>query len=406
MTAFSAGTRTVSLKVRPQPSLKPATDDKPALPLLAESPFAVLGGERRPAMVTAGIAPDARNCFGPRGAALLHSDGPLWVCDTGHHRLLGWRQLPGSDGVAADWLIGQDDFHREGRNAKGPVSAASVNVPTGICACGEGMAVADAWNHRVLIWQRIPGDSHVAADIVLGQADFHHNAANRGRDCADAGSMHWPYGVAWLDGKLFVADAENRRVLIWHGLPQYNGQPADQVLGQHDFDHRDENAGDEASAMSMRWPHGIALWRGNLCIADAGNNRIMIWRGMPGNNGEPCDVVLGQESVDKIDHNQSLYWPRANTLNMPYSLTSIGDWLLVADTASSRLLGWHIDDLATGADARALSGQHSFHDKGDNRWQLPCADSFCWPYGIQACGDIVVVADSGNNRISLWKCAV
>jgi hypothetical protein len=91
---------------------------------------------------------------------------------------------------------------------------------------------------------------------------------------------------------------------------------------------------------------------------------------------------------------------------MPYGLTVVDDWLLVADTASSRLLGWHVDDLKTGADARALTGQLNFHDKGDNRWQPACADSFCWPYGIQSMGDVIVVADSGNNRVSLWKLAV
>ena len=404
MSTLSQNTRhSITMKVRPQPSLKPAVHDGAApQALLADAPFAMLGAPRQPAMANAGIAPRADTCFGPRGAALLRPEGPLWVCDTGHHRLLGWRELPDRDGLDADWIIGQADFRHEGRNAKAGVGAATVNVPTGICACGEGMAVADAWNHRVLIWHRVPRGSHVAADIVLGQPDFHHNAANRGRDQADADSMHWPYGVAWLDGKLFVADSENRRVLIWDGLPQQHGQAADRVLGQHDFVHRDENAGTDADAMSMRWPHGIALWQGHLCVADAGNNRIMIWRGIPEDNGTPCDVVLGQKTLNQIDHNQSLYWPRANTLNMPYALAAMGPWLLVADTASSRLLGWHIDDLATGAAARALCGQHDFHDKGDNRWQLPCADSLCWPYGIQACGNTVVVADSGNNRVSLW----
>lgn len=55
-----------------------------------------------------------------------------------------------------------------------------------------------------------------------------------------------------------VADTDNRRVLIWFARPERNGQPADLVLGQIDFDRRDENAGGEPSRMSMRWPHAIA----------------------------------------------------------------------------------------------------------------------------------------------------
>jgi len=350
--------------------------------------------------------PDRQHCFGPRGAALLGDDGPLWVCDTGHHRLLGWRQRPQTDQQLADWVIGQPDFGREGRNAKGEVSDQSFNVPTGICACGEGLAVADAWNHRILIWKQVPQASHVPADIVLGQADFVSNQANHGDDVANASSFHWPYGVACIDGRLLVADAENRRVLIWNQPPTDNGQPADQVLGQRDFAIRDENAGGSPSASSMRWPHGIAWWRGHLCVSDAGNNRIMVWRGMPDRPGQACDFILGQDRADRVDHNQSLYWPRAGSLNMPYAIASADDWLIAADTASSRLVAWHIDDLATGADARALAGQANFHDKGDNRWQPPVADSLCWTYGIDVHGDTLTVSDSGNNRVSLWRLAL
>lgn len=405
---YKAGTANkVSMKVSPDPTLRVAeATEVPHVKLLADNPEVILGADRVPPMVTAGVSPDAKTCFGPRGAALFGADGPLWICDTGHHRLLGWRQCPTEDGRAADWVIGQSDFAHEGRNGKTDISAHSVNVPTGICRCGEGMAVADAWNHRILIWHKMPQADNVPADIVLGQADFASGEPNRGLDTATADSMHWPYGVHWHDGRLFVADSENRRVLIWNQLPKHNGQAADVVLGQTEFTLRDENAGHDPDAMSMRWPHGIAIWHDHLCVSDAGNNRIMIWRGVPQQNGQPCDIVLGQEQTDLVDHNQSLYWPRASTLNMPYAITVIGDWLITADTASSRLLGWHIDDLATGANARALCGQHNFHDKGDNRWQPPCADSLCWPYGIQSLGDTVVVADSGNNRVSLWTFAL
>ena len=106
-----------------------------------------------------------------------------------------------------------------------------------------------------------------------------------------------------------------------------------------------------------------------------------------------------------VDHNQSLYWPGAATLNMPYGISAAGDWLLAADTANSRLLGWHADDCATGAAARALTGQLDFMAKGDNRWQMPARDSLCWPYGITHCDGLAVVADSGNNRVLLWRLA-
>jgi hypothetical protein len=253
----------------------------------------------------------------------------------------------------------------------------------------------------------VPTHSHTPADRVLGQANFQTMLANRGKTTTTAAdSLHWPYGVQVAAGRLFVADAENRRVLIWNSLNVDNGQPADVVLGQHNLHNRHENAGGEPNAMSMRWPHGITLWQGKLCISDAGNNRIMIWDRIPDQHGAPCDWVLGQTSPFLVDHNRSLYWPRHDTLNMPYAIAACGDWLLVTDTANSRLLGWHIDDLESGAPARALSGQTNFHAKGDNRWRPAVDDSFCWPYGIQCLNDRVMVADSGNNRVSLWRLAV
>ena len=83
------------------------------------------------------------------------------------------------DHVAADFCIGQSDFAHEGRNAKGPPNGASFNVPTGVAATRDILAVADAWNHRVLIWHGLPERSR-PADVVLGQVDFSATQANRG----------------------------------------------------------------------------------------------------------------------------------------------------------------------------------------------------------------------------------
>ena len=394
------------LRVRLTPALKRGLVSAPAPALLDRAgPAVCIGASIGLDGLAEPVRPDACSLFGPRGACLIAPGGPLWVSDTGHHRLLGWAHAPHGDDSPADWVIGQLDFLHEGRNAKGVPGPSTLNVPTGITACGEGLAVADAWNHRVLLWHRLPRAHNVPADLVLGQADFSLCEANRGASVPSSQSLFWPYGVFWDGHRLWVADSGNRRVLCWNGLPGVNGQSADRVLGQDSFDCRNENAGGAPSAFSMRWPHDLALWRGRLCVADAGNNRIMVWDQAPTHNGAACDHVLGQNDALLVDNNQSLYWPTAASLNMPYGMAASGDWLLVADSANSRLIGWHIDDCATGASARVLTGQTEFAAKGDNRWQMPVRDSLCWPYGIRACGDTVVVSDSGNSRVVLWKLA-
>jgi hypothetical protein len=395
------------MRVSLTPALKrDAVPGDNGLPLLdGTGPLVCMGGATGADGLAVPVQPSATTLFGPRGACLLAEDGPLWVCDTGHHRLLGWRVRPPQDDTPADWVIGQPDFSHEGRNAKREPSAITLNVPTGIAPCGEGLVVADAWNHRVLIWRTRPEADNVPADIVLGQADFSGAESNRGGADATASTLFWPYGVFWDGDRLWVADTGNRRVLMWQGLPERNGQPADLVLGHDSFLLRDENGGGSPTASSMRWPHAIVLWQGRLCVADAGNNRIMVWQALPTQNNVPCDIMLGQRDFNLVDHNQSLYWPSPATLNMPYGLAAVGPWLLTADTANSRLLGWHESTLQTGAAATRLTGQEHFQAKGDNAWQPATRDSLCWPYGILAAGKIAVVADSGNNRVLLWPLA-
>ncbi|MGD1807533.1 hypothetical protein ACP6PL_19130 [Dapis sp. BLCC M126] len=347
------------------------------------------------------LKPSTTTMFGPRGACLISETGPLWVADTGHHRLLGWRQRPETDGQPADWVIGQPDFSQEGQNANGQTTAATVSVPTGICAYGEGLAVADAWNHRVLIWKQLPEDNNVPADIVLGQANFSENEPNRGKSETAADRMHWPYGVICHQGKLWVADTGNRRVLMWENLPEVNAQAADLVLGQANMNCRDENGGGEATAASMRWPHAITFWGERLVVTDAGNNRVMIWDGIPTENNQPCYVVVGQSQFDTVQLNQGVYFPSAVSLSMPYGVTAVGEWLIVADTANSRLLGWR-DVLGMGTPAIALSGQPDFKSKAENALSLhPTRQSLCWPYEISVCGNTAIIADSGNNRVLL-----
>jgi hypothetical protein len=375
----------------------------PALPLLdLGGARIVLGCKSAANGLAAPVVPGRSTLFAPRAACIGYG-GSLWVADTGHHRLLGWRTLPERDGMPADILLGQPGFEREGRNAKGEPGPATLNVPTGLAACGAGLALADAWNHRVLLWHRLPERDNQPADVVLGQEDFLCTEANRGHHGPAAGSLFWPYGVAWDGQRLWVADTGNRRVLVWNGLPTQNGQRADLVLGQTGFTCRDENAGHSADAASMRWPHGVAFLDGKVCVADAGNNRVMVWQHCPTENGQPCDGVLGQRDAVSLDHNQGDYWPGAATLNMPYGVVAIGAWLVVADTANSRLVAWHGDDLdSLGAPARRLAAQPDWSAKGDNRWQPATRDSLCWPFGLDADSRCAVIADSGNNRVLLW----
>lgn len=377
------------------------------IPTFTNDAKIILGKNITPEQIIIPLAATPSTIFSPRAACLISSNGPLWISDTGHHRLLGWQNLPTKDNQPADWVIGQPDFFHEGQNAKYKPTKSTLSVPTGICKYGNGLAVADAWNHRILIWFDIPKDSNIPADLVLGQANFTDNEPNRGNQQPAADTLHWPYGIFYYKNQLFVADTGNRRLLIWNSLPTENGQPADIVLGQPDMISRNENGGGSANASSMRWCHDITVWNNNLVVTDAGNNRVMIWQGIPTENNAPCELVLGQKNFNFVELNQGVYFPNRSSLSMPYGVDIWGDWLLVADTANSRLLGWKKREsmfLLHGADADIVIGQDSFISKSENRnFGLPTRQSLNWCYGIQVCGDMIIVSDSGNNRILIWN---
>ena len=359
----------------------------------------VLGG------VDAPLRAEADTLSGPRSAVLAGPHGPLFVCDTNHHRLLIWRLAPHADRTPADLVFGQPDWISAGRNARREIGPDTLNMPTGVAVGAGVLAVADAWNHRVLIWHGLPLSAKQPPDVVLGQIDFRSGLANRGRDRPAADTLNWCYGVAIRAGRLIVADTGNRRVLVWNSVPQINGAPADLVLGQRDFWSRDEGghpSDANGAAAGMRWPHAVALDGGRLLVADAGASRVMVWHHMPDLDGAPCDAVLGQANFGAAEHNRGASDPTAASLHMPHGIAAQAALVVVADTANSRLLGFEPAELDTGAAADRLAGQVGFAEKGENRWGDAGRDTLCWPYGISLCGATAVIADTGNNRVLLW----
>ncbi|ORJ57748.1 NHL repeat-containing protein [Mycobacterium simiae] len=335
--------------------------------------------------------------YSPRGVFL----GPehLVVADSGNHRVLLWHGIPTVDEQPADVVLGQPDGATEGRAAGGRGPERGMNLPTGVLVHDGRLVVADAWHHRILIWDTVPRHSDVAPDVVLGQPDASSVEPNGGADCW-AGSFYWPFGIAVIGDAFWVADTGNRRVLGWrNGIPA-PGEPADVVLGQPSAAHREENRGGSAGPASFRWPHDIAGHDDLLLIADAGNHRILGWSPPP-DGDRPADVLIGQP-----DFGSSQEWPygphTGDRFRFPYALGLAGDRLAVADTANNRILLW--DSLPThGRPADHVLAQPHFGANGENRWTSVQRDTLCWPYGLALCGDRLAVADSGNNRVVIWR---
>ena len=75
----------------------------------------------------------------------------------------------------------------------------------------------------------------------------------------------------------------------------------------------------------------------------------------------------------------------------------------MADTANNRVLLWDGWPAGSRAAADRVLGQPDFASIGENRWELVADDTFCWPYGLCLHDGTLAVADSGNNRVTLWE---
>ena len=365
-------------------------------------PVLRLGGASPGALALPPAAAEPGLMYAPRG---VWTDGErIVVADTGNHRVLVWRSWPGADGAPADVVIGQRDLFSEGPAAGGSDRARGLNLPTGVSVVDGDLVVADAWHHRLLRWDGVPDHDFAAPAQVLGQADLESVEPNRGGD-PTATSFYWPFGFGVVAGTFWVADTGNRRVLGWRGtsFPEHE-RPADIVLGQSSADVRDDNRGEVLGPAGFRWPHAVTGDDETLYVADAGDHRVVGFTPPPDLDRGP-DLVLGQPDFTTMSEFKNR--PQgASRMRFPYAVALHGGALVVADTSNNRVLLWErAPRSGAGAPADAVLAQPDMDANGENRWDAVLDDSLCWPYGLCVAGDLLAIADSGNNRVMVWDLA-
>ena len=177
------------------------------------------------------------------------------------------------NGADADGVLGQADFvsNAIATTQSGMLAPASVYVDP------EGrLWVAERDNHRVMRFDDAAAKADGAdADGVLGQAGFTTNTS-----ACDQNRMFYPRGVSGdLEGRLYVADGSNHRVLVFDNAAELpNGANASSLLGQFNFNQCTANTGG-VSAASLNTPSKIffdttanVLW-----VADWNNNRVLMF---------------------------------------------------------------------------------------------------------------------------------
>jgi len=162
--------------------------------------------------------------FGESGGGLaflfpgnLTSDGRnLVLADTRNNRVLVWNRAPRGNDLP-DLVLGQSDF--QGNSAG--VGLDRMNWPVGVATDGTRLVVADCWNDRLLVWNRMPQRSGVPADFELRALG------------GEGGGISMPYSV-WTDGRvLALANRGRGNLMVWRGFP-HSDRPADLVYSDSD----------------------------------------------------------------------------------------------------------------------------------------------------------------------------
>jgi len=195
----------------------------------------------------------------------------------------------------ADLVLGQQDFVTG--SFVTPYSAANLNHPSAVVVdpVSRKVFVADFDGDRVLRYPNVQSLTNGAgAEAVFGQSRFSDGLSGNGEL-----KISSPSGL-FLDrkGRLWVADSDNNRVLMYEAAIYRYTQPlADASFGQTTF--AANLSGTSSSQMSG--PRAVIVdSNDNLWVADTGNNRVLRFNSV---STKPAlaavaDGVLGQNGFN------------------------------------------------------------------------------------------------------------
>jgi hypothetical protein len=151
-------------------------------------------------------------------------------------------------------------------------------------------------------------------------------------------------------------------------------------------------------ACSSLLPASVSLNSGVFTVADGANHRVLVYpSGVPNADGTPPSVTLGAVNAQLCAATPPAT-PTASSLNGPRDSWSNGTILVVADTGNNRVLIWNSMPTSNGQPATVVLGQQTLSGN------LPQSGStgLNAPTSVTSDGSQLLVADTGNNRILQW----
>ena len=201
------------------------------------------------------------------------------------------------------------------------------------------------------------------AYLVLGQGDFSTAMSNRGADDPGDNTLSAPQSICKFGEMVFITDGGNHRVLVWDTFPEENGEPSNVVLGQEDFADCLENRGFSTTLDEMT-------------------------------------SGLGDENLDGFTISKA----EEDTMSLPTGVCVIDGKLYVVDSGNHRVTRWNGLPSEDGEPPALVMGQDNLEENEANRDGLIGSGSLFFPMGICSGDDQhVFVADKDNHRVLIWK---
>ncbi|MCX6013502.1 MAG: NHL repeat-containing protein [Chloroflexi bacterium] len=288
-------------------------------------------------------------------------DLKIYISDVDTNRVLVFNEITGND-QTADKALGQGDFTSSSLGT----SDVGLGNPTGVTSDNSKLYVSDKTNNRVMIWNLPIASNGQAANLVLGQTWFNSNSSG-----TSASQLNQPFDVSInADSDLFVSDSSNNRVMVYSSDITSNGQSADYVIGQSNF----TTSTSGTSSTKYNNPLGISTANGSiLFVADANNNRIMGYTSSITSNGQSANYNVGQTNTSgqSYFYGNAANNPINRGLDTPSSssLDTVHHKLFVADTGNNRVLIYNLntDDTLPDGYSDLVLGQQDFSRSSSNR---------------------------------------
>ncbi len=250
------------------------------------------------------------------------------------------------------------------------------------------------------------------ATRVLGQANF--EARNAGTTVS---TLDTPECFLVDGSRLLISDTGNNRVLIYNTA---NDLTPTVVLGQADFNGGQANQGLSGAALDrMSSPRGLAVTGTKLLVADADNNRVLIFDNYTtAVSGDFADRQVGQFDAADVDPNRGAGTGNtvSNGFSAPSAVAVTGNYLAVSDTLNNRVVvysnlsGLNSPIAARNAVATGVFGQsgitstaNGYPNQDSQGGAPPTSRTLYWPTGLTFWKNKLVVADTMNHRVLVYS---